>query len=79
MRSGYLFRRRNISRKIDIREYGESFLHAKNTCYTVLRVSITVAAMVLPNSRSLGQCRTDSRIWMERTWSNRMLHTFGIQ
>ena len=35
MRSGYLFRGRKISRKIQIREYSENFLHAKNTCYTV--------------------------------------------
>ena len=36
MRIGYLFRGRKISRKIQIREYSENFLHAKNTCYTVL-------------------------------------------
>ena len=36
MRSGYLFRGRKISRKIKIREYSKNFLHAKNTCYTVL-------------------------------------------
>ena len=35
MRGGYLFRGRKISRKIQIREYSENFLHAKNTCYTV--------------------------------------------
>ena len=35
MRSGYLFRGRKISRKIQIREYSENFLHAKNTCCTV--------------------------------------------
>ena len=28
-----------ISRKIQIREYSENFLHAKNTCYTVHRIS----------------------------------------
>ena len=36
MLSGYLFRGRKISRKIQIREYSENFLHAKNTCYTVV-------------------------------------------
>ena len=35
MRSGYLFRGRKISRKIQIREYSENFLHAKNTCYNL--------------------------------------------
>ena len=35
MCSGYLFRGRKISRTIQIREYSENFLHAKNTCYTV--------------------------------------------
>ena len=35
MRIGYLFRGRKISRKIQIREYSENVLHAKNTCYTV--------------------------------------------
>ena len=35
--SGYLFRGRKISRKIQIREYSEHFLHAKNTCYTVTK------------------------------------------
>ena len=33
--SGYYFRGRKISRKIQIREYSENFLHAKNWCYTV--------------------------------------------
>ena len=40
MRSGYLFRGRKISRKIQIREYSENFLHAKNTCYTVYRIPL---------------------------------------
>ena len=34
IRSGYYFRGRKISRKIQIREYSENFLHAKNVCYT---------------------------------------------
>ena len=34
--SGYYFRGRKISRKIQIREYSENFLHAKNWCYTVI-------------------------------------------
>ena len=35
IRSGYYFRGRKISRKIQIREYSENFLHAKKLCYTV--------------------------------------------
>ena len=47
MRSGYLFRGRTISRKIQFREYSENFLHAKNTCYTVY----------VPNSHIMTNCR----------------------
>ena len=40
IRSGYYFGGRKISRKIKIRENSENLLHAKNWCYTVLRLQI---------------------------------------
>ena len=50
IRSGYYFRGRKISRKIQIREYIENFLHAKNWCYTVfkkgIRINIAVTRLV---------------------------------
>ena len=48
MRSGYLFRGRKISRKIQIREYSENFLHAKNTCYTVFQRELADNRLIVP-------------------------------
>ena len=45
IRSGYYFRGRKFSRKIQIREYSENFLHAKNWCYTVLHYSKSPIAL----------------------------------
>ena len=54
MRSGYLFRGRKISRKIQIREYIENFLHAKNTCYTVIEMLVRQLITINPNHVGVG-------------------------